>query len=83
MKHINIKLYASGFFKYLAGAGRDAGDEAARRELLVEEGVQRAFRLALGHLALHVVGLSHGLKRNINTTRDRVSDFEKKGNVVT
>ena len=49
---------------YLAGAGRDASDKAARRELLVEEGVQRAFRLTLDQLALHVVRLRHGLKRN-------------------
>lgn len=62
---------------YLAGAGRDACDEAARRELLVEEGVQRALRLALGHLALHVVGLSHGLTRNIKHQRVRVSDPTK------
>lgn len=47
---------------YLAGAGRDAGDEAARRELFVEEGVQSAVRLALDQLALHVVRLRHGLK---------------------
>ena len=35
----NKKKEKRGFVSYLAGAGRDAGDEAARRELLVEEAV--------------------------------------------
>lgn len=51
--------YACDF--YLAGAGGDARDEAAGSHLLVEEGVQHAVGLALGKLALHVVGLGDGL----------------------
>lgn len=51
-------------FVYLAGAGRDAGEEAARGHLLVEKSVQHTVGLALGQLALHVVGLGNGLVRS-------------------
>lgn len=59
---------------YLAGARGYAGDEAARGHLFVQERVQHAVRLALGKLALHVVGLRHGLKSgadNTEKTRNR------------
>lgn len=69
----NKKKEKRGFVSYLAGAGRDAGDEAARRELLVEEGVQRAFRLALDQLALDVVRLGRGLNELNIDDRVRVS----------
>lgn len=48
---------------YLAGAGGDAGEEAAGSELLVEERVQVAVGLALGQLALDVVRLGGDLER--------------------
>lgn len=53
--------------QYLAGARGDAGEEAAGRHLLVQVSLQHAVRLALCELALHVVGLGHGLRTQRKT----------------
>lgn len=68
---------------YLPGAGGDAGDEAAGGHLLVEEGVKHAVRLALGKLALHVVGLRRGLQRKAEqSTVDGTEGAQKRRGVT-